>query len=220
MKFDPLHPPVYPSINTTLTPIFVPDPRSVLVIESYSGLGGTGISAAFLYNPLDPNFGIAVDDRGRLAPVLEARWHEFERAVAGAQDALRRTWGVESWWSRPQNTTCPTDVFYDLGPAAATETDTLVRFGLSGHTVSQRYGSPDNVQWYIPPDDDDTFKVVTVDDVPPPFVEVERIIRNLAEELLPWDWTQPEMPLPPDVRAMLRAIATMARMKRWWGKGY
>jgi hypothetical protein len=64
---------------------------------------GPGISAAFLYNPLDPNSGIVVDDRGRLAPVLENRWREFERAVFGAQAALQNTWGVESWWSRPQN---------------------------------------------------------------------------------------------------------------------
>lgn len=102
-SMDPLHPPIYASINTTLTPIFVPNPQSVLAIESYYNMVGPGISAAFLYNPLDPNSGIVVDDRGRLAPVLENRWREFERAVFGAQAALQNTWGVESWWSRPQN---------------------------------------------------------------------------------------------------------------------
>jgi hypothetical protein len=100
---DPPHPPVYHQINTTLTPVFVPTPHSVLAIESYAGLGGQGFTVAFLYNPLDPNSGIAVDEHGRLAPVLEARWHEFERAVAGAQAALQHTWGVGSSWSRPQN---------------------------------------------------------------------------------------------------------------------
>ncbi|KAJ6564380.1 hypothetical protein B0H19DRAFT_1258832 [Mycena capillaripes] len=213
---DLLYPPA-PSINTTLTPIFVPNPRHILAIESYFGLMGPGISVAFLYNPLDPNSGIAIDERGRLVPVLEGRWREFERAVAEAQVALQNTWGVESCWSRPQNMTCPTDVFYDLGAPAATS-ENLTRFGLSGHMV-YRYRQPDDVQWYARAEDDLLIKVV--DFVPAPFLEVERIIRNLTNELLPtlpWDW--PDMPIPADVRAMLRSIATMARMKRWWGKGY
>ncbi|KAF7369322.1 hypothetical protein MVEN_00260500 [Mycena venus] len=216
---DPLLPPIYHSINTSLTPIFVPDTHSVLAIESYFGLGGPGFTAAFLYNPLDPNSGIAVDERGRLVPVLEARWREFEHAVAGAQGALMNTWGVGSWWSRPQNTTCPEDVFYDIGPAAAT--DKLTRFGISGHTVAPRWGQPDDVQWYKPVDDPADVPVIkVVDAVPPPFLEVERIIRDLREELLPWDYSQPITPIPVDVQAMLRAIATMARIKRWWWKGY
>ncbi|KAF8151854.1 hypothetical protein K438DRAFT_1988147 [Mycena galopus ATCC 62051] len=206
---DPLHPPVYRVINTTLTPVFVPTPQSALAIESYFGMTGPGFTAAFLYNPLDPKSGIIINDQGWLAPVLEARWQEFERAVEGAQLALQNTWGVESWWSRPQNTTCPTDMFYDLGPPAVTES--LVRFGLSGHIVSSRWGGgPDDVQWHTP-----AHIVKVVDFVPPPFVEVERIIRNLTEELLPWDWFQPALPVPADLHAMLRAIATMARIKRW-----
>ncbi|KAJ7922665.1 hypothetical protein B0H13DRAFT_2317155 [Mycena leptocephala] len=210
---DPLHPPIYASINTTLTPIFVPNPQSVLAIESYYNMVGPGISAAFLYNPLDPNSGIVVDDRGRLAPVLENRWREFERAVFGAQAALQNTWGVESWWSRPQNTTCPEDVYYDLGPAVAT--GNLMRFGISGHMV-WRPRHPDDVLWHAADRED----AKVVDAVPAPFLEVERIIRNLTNELLPWDWSQPPMPIPPDIRVMMRTIATMARMKRWWWKVY
>lgn len=28
------------------------------------------------------------------------------------------------------------------------------------------------------------------------------------------------VPIPPDIRVMMRTIATMARMKRWWWKVY
>ncbi|KAJ7677707.1 hypothetical protein DFH06DRAFT_1166976 [Mycena polygramma] len=213
---DPVNPPTYPTINTTLTPVFVPNAQSVLAIESYFGMMGPGISAAFLYNPLNPKSGIAIDERGRLAPVLEERWREFERAVVGAQLALRDTWGLESFWSRPQNTTCPEDGYYDLGPAFPT--GSLMRFGISVHTASVRWGGLDDVQWYRRDDLDLVIKVV--DTVPEPFQEVERIIRGLRTELLPWDWSQPDMPVPNDVRAMLRAIAALARIKSWWRKVY
>ncbi|KAJ7778977.1 hypothetical protein B0H16DRAFT_1500676 [Mycena metata] len=192
------------------TPVFVPSPHNVLAIESYFGLGGPGLAVAFLYNPLDPKTGIAIDEQGRLAPILEDRWLEFERAVGAAQITLQERWGVGSSWSRPQNATCPTDMYYDLGPG-----DSLMRFTLSGHTVSlsTRWGEykPDDVQWY---DSEQTIKVVDV--VPDPFVEVERIIRTLADELLPWDYSDHSEapPMPPDIRAMVRAIAVMARIRQ------
>ncbi|KAJ7041627.1 hypothetical protein C8F04DRAFT_146436 [Mycena alexandri] len=201
MAYRPLTPP-HIALNITHTPVFVPTPHNVLAIESYFGLGGPGLAVAFLYNPLDPKTGIAISEEGHLAPVLEERWLEFERAVGAAHMVLQETWGVGSWWSRPQNTTCPTDVYYDLGPG-----DSLVRFTLSEHTVSisTRWSEyePDDVQWY---DSDRAIKVVDV--VPGQFVEVEHIIRTLADELLPWDYSEP--PIPPDIRAMVRAIAVMA----------
>ncbi|KAJ7176957.1 hypothetical protein C8R46DRAFT_1213527 [Mycena filopes] len=221
MAHLPLTPPHLPiNTNTTLTgtPVFVPTPQSVLAIQSYFGLGGPGLAVAFLYNPLEPRAGIAVDEQGRLAPVLEARWREFERAVAGAQEAMRGAWGVGSYWSRPQNTTCPTDVYYDLGPGNDSDSLGLERFTLSGHTVSvSSYWNgydPDDVKWYNPALE---YQIKVVDEVPAPFVEVERIIRSLADELLPWDdfsdWSEAP-PMPPDVRAMVRAVAVMAQIRR------
>ncbi|KAJ7131350.1 hypothetical protein C8R44DRAFT_978227 [Mycena epipterygia] len=202
------------SINTNLTPIFVPTPLHILVIESYFGLGGPGLASAFLYNPTNPNVGIAVNDMGRLAPVLEARWRDFERAVAGAQTEAQHPQRGGGSWSRPQNTTCPTDMFYDLGPADSDTT--LVRFRLGGHTVSARYGYPDDVQWYTP-----TEEIKTVDAVPEPYLKVERIIRGLADELFaPWDWSQPHPPVPDELRPILRAIHRMARIRHRWGRGY
>jgi hypothetical protein len=60
-------------------------------------------------------------------------------------------------------------VFYDLGPAT-TDDQSLLRFTLSGHTVAPRWGSPDDVQWYVPIDM--TLEIKVVDVVPRPFVEV------------------------------------------------
>ncbi|KAJ7149112.1 hypothetical protein C8R46DRAFT_529806 [Mycena filopes] len=219
MAHLPLTPPHLP-ISTTLTlttPVFVPTPQSVLAIQSYFGLGGPGLAVAFLYNPLNSKGGIAVDEQGRLAPVLEARWREFERAVRGAQEAMRGVWGVGSYWSRPQNTTCPTDVYYDLGPGDSNSLG-LERFTLSGHTVSvSSYWNdydPDDVKWYNPALE---YQIKVVDVVPAPFVEVERIIKTLTDELLPWDdffdWSEAP-PMPPDVRAMVRAVAVMAQIRR------
>ncbi|KAJ7182991.1 hypothetical protein C8R43DRAFT_941076 [Mycena crocata] len=251
MAFFPLTPPHLPfPINTTATPIFVPTPAHVLAIESYFGLGGPGLNAAFLYNPLNPNSGVAIAERGRLAPVLEARWREFENAIVGAQAAMRDPrWGGGEW-SRPQNWTCPTSVYYDLGPGPGA----LERFGLSGHMVDVRYGQPDDVQWYTP-----AGKIITVDIVPEPFLEVEHIIRNLTAELLPepdwrqlWlDWgtqrnctvrvdfsnrsfefkhllhhllilhfTTPTGRTPYEMRPTLREIARMAKIGPKWGQGW
>ena len=90
-------------VDTAVTPIFVPNASHVLAIESYFGMQGHGILSAFVHNPTDPNSGIAIDHQGRLAPVLEARWREFERAVMGARAQVADLrWGG-GWWSRPQN---------------------------------------------------------------------------------------------------------------------
>ncbi|KAJ7757242.1 hypothetical protein DFH07DRAFT_819652 [Mycena maculata] len=225
MAMFPLAPTYLAFTLNTLTPIFVPTPADVLAIESYFGLSGPGFTFAFLYNPTDPNSGIAMDDRGRLAPVLETRWREFERAVAGAQAEMSDPRGGGGTWSRPQNWTCPTDMYYDLGLAGS-----LVRFTLSGHTVSARYdGYPDDVQWYTPDG-----KIKVVDAVPNPFLEVERIIRSLSEELFPRDlefertvisllhdipdWSlPPNSPISDEVTPMLRAIMRTAGIRRWKG---
>ncbi|KAJ7434915.1 hypothetical protein B0H11DRAFT_2116032 [Mycena galericulata] len=218
------------TINTTATPIFLPTPVHVLAIESCYGMMGPGMSMAFLYNPTDPNSGIAMDDRGRLAPVLETRWREFEHAVAGAQAAMLDHRAGGEIWSRPQNYTCPTDMYYDLGTASASSDADLVRFTLTGHTVSTRYHEPDDVRWYTPEG-----RVLVVDAVPAPFLEVERIIRSLADELFPQDWefkrtiidlladippdwaVPPNSPISDEVEPMLDALMQMAGVRRWRG---
>ncbi|KAJ7689334.1 hypothetical protein B0H17DRAFT_1331848 [Mycena rosella] len=212
--------PVPHPFDTALTPIFVPTSAHILAIESYYGMLGPGISGAFLYNPTNPKSGIAIDRQGRLAPVLEVRWREFERAVAGAQAQMAHPHEGGGWWSRPQNTTCPEDVTYDLGPANG---GALTRFHLTGHTVSARYGSPDDVQWYTP-----TGETHTRDIVPFPFVEVERIISALREDLFPpetpfnWERTYVPVPIIDELRPMLRAIVRMVGIQRAnrWGIGY
>ena len=54
-----------------------------------------------------------------------------------------------------------------------------MRFTLTGHVTFRGY-YPEDVQWYTPQGE-----IKSIDVVPAPFLEVERIIRNLTEELLP-----------------------------------
>ncbi|KAJ7788207.1 hypothetical protein B0H13DRAFT_2299167 [Mycena leptocephala] len=189
---DPLHPPIYASINTTLTPIFVPNRK--VSMESYYNMVGPGISAAFLYNPLDPTLGLSSTTPTALLQYSRTAGASLSALCSGASSSAEYM-GVESWWSRPQTcTTCPEDVYYDLGPAVAT--GNLKRFGISGHMV-WRPRHPDDVLWHAADRED----AKVVDAVPAPFLE-----------------SQPPMPIPPDIRVMMRTIATMARMKRWWWK--
>jgi hypothetical protein len=196
------------------------------LILSYSGLGGKDVAAAFLNHPIIPNAGLAIDKLGRLAPIMEDRWREFELAVSGAQDTIRLGWG--GWWSRPQNvspqpgycftpcfltrlaqirqTTCPTDLFYDLGPAESIEQ--LETMQLTGHTVSARYRQPADVTWLredaISYDED--LKVMervpaafvkvcfthlfVLSNLPCRILQVETIVDELMQELLPWNYSQ------------------------------
>ncbi|KAJ7054239.1 hypothetical protein C8F01DRAFT_1235388 [Mycena amicta] len=206
MAFRPVVPPhlLYPPLNATATPLFLPTTNNVVAIVSYNGLGGQGIASALLFHPTLPNSGIIMDDVGRLVPILEDRWLEFERAVAGAHTAIERGWGGE--WSRPQNYTCPTDVFYDLGPAP--HSSSLTRFTLTGHGVWRE--SPDNVQWFHP----DRGRYITVDFVPTAFLETERLIQSFVDQLLPYPkWDEPLWRTRPEVRPMVQAIAKMARVR-------
>ncbi|KAJ7255893.1 hypothetical protein C8J57DRAFT_1344708 [Mycena rebaudengoi] len=203
--------------TSALTPDpFIPTSRDVLVLYSSFGMGGHSGTTAFLYHPVIPGAGLAVNSRGSLAPVLEHRWREFELAAAGAQKVIRSGWG--GWWSKPQN------VIFELGPAESVEMLDPMR--ITGHTVSKRRRwsepQPDNVKWWM----GDGFKVM--DKVPVPFLEVESIVSDLSKELFPWDYTpyslddfyfgiavepRPE-PLPENVRSMVMALRNMSATGR------
>ncbi|KAJ6527903.1 hypothetical protein DFH09DRAFT_1414082 [Mycena vulgaris] len=215
--FLPLpHPPFLPLPHPPFLPLFVPSSSHILAIESYYGMTGPGIAAAVLYNPADPSgaSGLVIDHQGRVAPVLEARWREFERAVAGAREEVRG--GHAGWWSRPQNMTCQPDMTYDLGPADDGE---LTRVHLTGHAISARYGYPDDVQWHTP-----AGAVLTRDVVPAPFLELERQLAALRTDLFPpdppydWDWVA--TPVAKELRPMLRAIVRMAGIRAGLSLGY
>jgi len=144
----------------------------------------------------------------------KCRWEGMRGRVAAAQVALRDPWGDRGIWSRPQNWTCPTDVYYDLGPGVGQDsTATFMRFTLTGH-VTFRGCCPEDVQWYTPQGE-----IKTVDAVPAPFLEVERIIRNLTEELLPWSQSSSSH-IRADLQPMMRAIARMAGIRPRYGIGY
>ncbi|KAJ6617161.1 hypothetical protein B0H10DRAFT_1948543 [Mycena sp. CBHHK59/15] len=163
------------TLNTTLTPIFVPTPRDVLAIGRRSTPGSVP--------PVAPWHGSHGRPRTQAACPSWRSGGMSSSAVMVAQAS-----SMKGGWSQPQNWTCPTDVFYDLGPTDAASD--LHTFLLSGHTVSRSMRSmryTDDVQWYT-----EDGRTVTVDHVPVPFVKAESVSGSLYEELFPWDliWWQ------------------------------
>ncbi|KAJ7323557.1 hypothetical protein DFH08DRAFT_817592 [Mycena albidolilacea] len=159
--------------------VFLPSPQEVVAIESYNSMGGTGVSFVALQHP-STGLGIVVDDRGAVAEVPEERWSEFLAWVAEAKENLKVDGGGS--WSRPQYESCPTDMFYDLGPAATK--GTFVKFQLSGHEV---YGDePDAILQYV----NEGQQIVS--EIPPALVKVESAILALRDDLLPKrDYSRP-----------------------------
>ncbi|KAJ7826272.1 hypothetical protein B0H14DRAFT_2817442 [Mycena olivaceomarginata] len=174
--------------------VFLPSPQEVVAIESYNSMGGTGVSFAALQHP-STGVGIVVDDRGVVAEVPEERWSEFLAWVAEAKEKPEG--------GRPQYESCPTDMCYDLGPAATK--GAFVKFQLSGHEV---YGDePDAILQYV------NGGRQIVSEIPPALVKVESAILALRDDLLPKrDYSRPPESISTDVEELLKAVDSMATM--------
>ncbi|KAJ7705242.1 hypothetical protein B0H14DRAFT_3027646 [Mycena olivaceomarginata] len=159
---------------------------SVVAIESYNSMGGTGVSFAALQHP-STGVGIVVDDRGVVAEVPEERWSEFLAWVAEAKENLKV--GAGGSWSRPQYESCPTDMCYDLGPAATKGAfpDAILQYVNGGRQI--------------------------VSEIPPALVKVESAILALRDDLLPKrDYSRPPESISTDVEELLKAVDSMATM--------
>ncbi|KAF7294024.1 hypothetical protein MKEN_01448500 [Mycena kentingensis (nom. inval.)] len=117
-------------------------PAHILFIESFSGLGGAGLSYAFLRGDAGAGLGSEDDDeshpgylldsRSRLLAVPHADWEALVRAVDDAKKSVvaDRAGGC---WSSPTQMSCPSTTFYDLGSpgdagsAKFSTTDHMVR---------------------------------------------------------------------------------------------
>ncbi|KAJ7645225.1 hypothetical protein DFH06DRAFT_1477067 [Mycena polygramma] len=121
--------------------------------------------------------GLLVDSSsGSTKEIPQERWSEFLSCVADATKALKENGGGS--WSRPQEESCPTDVFYDLGPADTK--DEFVKFQLTGHEVD--VGEPKNILRWIKGNHE------VVDEIPPPLVKLESAISDLRKaRLRKWD---------------------------------
>ncbi|KAJ6594859.1 hypothetical protein B0H19DRAFT_1366613 [Mycena capillaripes] len=148
-------------------------PRDTVVITSYNAVQGTGVDLAFLQHPVNGSMGVLVNDDGIIAEVREDKWSEFLRYVVDAKETAKKFGGGS--WSRPQEDFCPTDIFYDLGPAERKED--FVKFQLTGHQVSG--DEPDEILRWL------NGKTDIVSEIPPALVKLESAIDALRQELLP-----------------------------------
>ncbi|KAJ7459318.1 hypothetical protein FB451DRAFT_1405954 [Mycena latifolia] len=142
---------------STLPSASIPTSKDVLLIESFSAMGGEGLTCncAFVFNRLRGG-GIIIDSAGRMCDVDAADWRKLQHIVADARDTIIKGGGGS--WSRPTGEprlrsgdvfcvlTCAMYIqgtsalitYYDLGPAEEAAGIEMVRF--SGHTV--RWGGP------------------------------------------------------------------------------
>jgi hypothetical protein len=82
------------------SPHFLPAPSNILVIESYSSMGGPSLGYALLYSPHVDSGGIAITSSGRMCNVPPRRWEEMENLVRRAKEVSEQL--RQSSWSRPQ----------------------------------------------------------------------------------------------------------------------
>ncbi|KAJ7433283.1 hypothetical protein B0H11DRAFT_1387372 [Mycena galericulata] len=110
-------------------PYFLPAPSNILLIDSFSTMSGTSLGSALLYSP--HGGGVAMSKSGRLRSVPADRWAAMERYVRRARECSEQL--RQSSWSRPQVASCPTTVYFDLGPAE--EGGELYGLSRTGHRV-------------------------------------------------------------------------------------
>lgn len=128
-------------------------PSNVLAITSYSAMGGSGFHFALLHTPFANNVtgGVAILSGGRFAEIVRDKWEVIMKTVSDTEGTEEASWSrlqgvrfllrmipvsssLNSFFAREQFS-CPTDVFYNLGPAQTVKD--LRTFQLSGHQVHE-----------------------------------------------------------------------------------
>ncbi|KAJ7626908.1 hypothetical protein FB45DRAFT_1029286 [Roridomyces roridus] len=179
---------------------FIAGPHSVLVLESYNAMGGSGVSSAFLYLPNNSQAGVVISSKGLLGEVPNDRWAELMGVVEAAKIFIDEENGGGTW-SRPQYVSCPTDVAYDLGPAQ-TKKD-LTKFIVTGHEV---YGDQPAsvVHYYV------NGTETTELEVPPEIEKMEYMVTSLSDEFLP---RHPDHspPIDDDLKKLVESVDNLAR---------
>jgi hypothetical protein len=78
---------------------FIPTLHDVVALESFNGLGGSGLTRAFLRNPADGT-GVLIDERGIIVAVPPEKWKVLVRAAEDAREAITGFVGGAICWSR------------------------------------------------------------------------------------------------------------------------
>ncbi|KAJ7274648.1 hypothetical protein C8J57DRAFT_1466633 [Mycena rebaudengoi] len=182
---------------------FIPTLHDVVALESFNGLGGSGLTRAFLRNPADGT-GVLIDERGIIVAVPPEKWKVLVRAAEDAREAITGFVGGAICWSRSDDSTCSTDMYYDVGPPNAH--DQLPGFQLTGHMMDD-----DDQEAIIEYGEDGRQTVVY--EIPAPIVQLESAIDDICAKLLPrWDGSKPKLTIPREVLDMLNVVCEMSTM--------
>ncbi|KAJ6578175.1 hypothetical protein B0H19DRAFT_1253451 [Mycena capillaripes] len=197
------------------SPYFLPKPTDVLVIESYFSMAGARLGYALLYSPHIDAGGMIVDTSGRVCNVPEERWEEMETVVRQAKKVSQEL--RQSSWSCPQTGSCPTSVYFDLGPAD--NPDQLYALYRTGHRVSTEdlplTGTSKTLPVMKHPEIrtwtksvNGKYEETTLKKMPEPIAALEAALAQLHQELLPRS-TDALIPEGDDAKAMAAAIKNL-----------
>ncbi|KAJ6605468.1 hypothetical protein DFH09DRAFT_204189 [Mycena vulgaris] len=194
------------SMATSLS-TFIPTIRDVLVVVSHNAMGSSGLTHAFLFNPMHSDTGLLINRTGAVCEVGPEEWAELRRLASDAKDSVALGGGGS--WSRPQWGSCPTNVFYDLGPADGE--DLLPMFQLTGHQTGQITGGD------IIHHKNGAREIVA--EIPSPLVELAKASTAISQKLLPYTYSQTQPELSNEARQMLEAVQNMLTLVRTYAEG-
>ncbi|CAK5276751.1 unnamed protein product [Mycena citricolor] len=144
-----------------------PVAQDIVLLISHNALGGHGLTHAFLRIPDDDDsaeIGWIINVRGDAAVVPADVWSELNVAVSAARAEVRA--GRGGSYSRPRYGSCPTDEFFEMGPADAP--NSFAKFSLSGHMIE--LGEDARIQYYA--DSSAAHLPVSLESIPAAFTEV------------------------------------------------
>ncbi|KAJ6605433.1 hypothetical protein DFH09DRAFT_1353874 [Mycena vulgaris] len=84
----------------TSPPTFIPTARDVLLVVSHNAMGGSGLTHAFVFNPIHLDMGLLINRTGAVCEVGPEDWAELRRLASDAKNSVAQGGGGS--WSRPQ----------------------------------------------------------------------------------------------------------------------
>ncbi|KAJ7459316.1 hypothetical protein FB451DRAFT_1372038 [Mycena latifolia] len=182
---------------------FISTFKDVLLIDSFSAMGGEGLTCAFVFDR-PRGVGIIVDGAGRICDVDDADWRELQRVVSDAKETILQ--GGSGNWSGPMGgVSCTPHTYYDLGPADEPGGFAVVRS--TGHTV----------HWDASKHVEHTYPGVhqRVAEKPSSIVELGKAIWAIQRKLLPHEIDHQRLVRSSgDAREMLDAIEGMCSLAK------
>ncbi|CAK5274080.1 unnamed protein product [Mycena citricolor] len=186
-----------------------PVAQDIVLLISHNALGGHGLTHAFLRIPDDDDsaeIGWIINVRGDAAVVPADVWSELNVAVSAARAEVRA--GRGGSYSRPRYGSCPTDEFFEMGPADAP--NSFAKFSLSGHMIE--LGEDARIQYYA--DSLAAHLPVSLESIPAAFTELKKLSHQICKRLSPSGLEQDSaQPNTLAVAQVLNQMTTIVRQR-------